>query len=393
MLYATIGIPLAMIVLANLGHKLTILLKFLWSFIRRYYYTGYCTKVLSLHRDSISMKATQYSTDATRSQTPVRTDRETHDNDNAFPALVETGAERNGMRKVTIDVDEKPHPLHAAEHNISRGNADALASVDRCHANGKVSEFNSEVRGDKLQLSDSAPTYRFDSFADRAAQEKRDVNVVRISEDRDRRSESTDRQSRSSSVDRAKTHEEEVNLPVVVAVFIIFTYIVMGAFMYTLWEDWTYLESFYFVFITISTIGYGDIIPQHPNFFLLSCVYTFMGLALLSMTANVIMEFLSESMHRAKKRVGHARDVALTKARAASNTLTKVGGKAKRKVVKTIAKADHFIVGKEPHNRINSDDSPHLNKYSDGLHAKEKELDRQKRPLEKKDGAVDSSGL
>ena len=44
MLYAVIGVPLALIVLADLGHRLAQALKFLWGFVRRYYYTGYCRK-------------------------------------------------------------------------------------------------------------------------------------------------------------------------------------------------------------------------------------------------------------------------------------------------------------------------------------------------------------
>jgi hypothetical protein len=50
-------------------------------------------------------------------------------------------------------------------------------------------------------------------------------------------------------------YTEEFKLPVLVAVGFIFLYVLLGAGMYTLWEDWTYLESFYFVFITVSTIG------------------------------------------------------------------------------------------------------------------------------------------
>ena len=56
------------------------------------------------------------------------------------------------------------------------------------------------------------------------------------------------------------------NLPITVAVVILIIYILVGAFMYTLWGDWNYLVSFYFVFISISTIGYCDVLPAHPIF-------------------------------------------------------------------------------------------------------------------------------
>jgi hypothetical protein len=56
--------------------------------------------------------------------------------------------------------------------------------------------------------------------------------------------------------------DDEFNLPISVAIVILLIYIFVGAIIYWTWEDWGFFESFYFVFISMSTIGFGDFVPQ-----------------------------------------------------------------------------------------------------------------------------------
>lgn len=49
------------------------------------------------------------------------------------------------------------------------------------------------------------------------------------------------------------------NMPVTVALFITIGWIFFCAALFKLWEDWTYAESWYFMFISMSTIGLGDV--------------------------------------------------------------------------------------------------------------------------------------
>ena len=60
------------------------------------------------------------------------------------------------------------------------------------------------------------------------------------------------------------------------------------------YEGWTFFEGIYFAFITLSTIGFGDYVPQHPSnkekehpgyvvaFTVLTFVYFTFGLAVVS---------------------------------------------------------------------------------------------------------------
>ena len=39
----------------------------------------------------------------------------------------------------------------------------------------------------------------------------------------------------------------------------------VGSYLFTNYEDWTFFEAFYFCFITMTTIGFGDMVPCKYN--------------------------------------------------------------------------------------------------------------------------------
>ncbi len=43
-------------------------------------------------------------------------------------------------------------------------------------------------------------------------------------------------------------------------------FIFMGALLFGVWEGWKPLDASYFCFVTISTIGFGDMVPGSANF-------------------------------------------------------------------------------------------------------------------------------
>lgn len=186
-LYAGIGIPLALLLFAELGKQFTVALKFLWAFVRRSYYTGYCRRL--------------------REKIPFR-------------------------RKYQLN--EEPDTLETKTEDD-----------DRSRSGSRI------VYG-----------YEVDS---------------------------------------------EFNLPMSVAVAILFFYILFGAIMYMFWEDWGFIESIYFVFVSLSTIGFGDVLPAHQKFFVISSVYVFIGLSLVSMCINVAIDFFNSAAYRAKQKMGQAK--------------------------------------------------------------------------------------
>ena len=195
MVYATIGIPLFFVVMANLGRMFTRVIKYLWSYVRMVYYTQTCKRI------------------------------------------------------------RKAKTITAMKERI-------LAGSVKCFGESPASTSSASRSRNKS----SAEMTDTDSYVDYEV-------------------------------------DDQFNLHPFVAITITMLYIFGGALMYVQWEPWTYLEAFYFIFVSVSTIGFGDVIPDHPNYFLASSVYILLGLSLVAMVINVIMEFFNHTLSKAREKV------------------------------------------------------------------------------------------
>lgn len=98
--------------------------------------------------------------------------------------------------------------------------------------------------------------------------------------------------------------DDEFNLPISLAISILVFYMLSGAIVYNIWEKWGFLNAVYFVFISMSTIGFGDYVPQHPIYMMASIIYLVFGLALTSMCINVVQIKLSNTFRMASAKLG-----------------------------------------------------------------------------------------
>lgn len=98
--------------------------------------------------------------------------------------------------------------------------------------------------------------------------------------------------------------DEEFNLPVSLALVILLLYLLLGAILFWASENWTLFHAFYFVFISMSTIGFGDFVPSRVNVLMYAFIYLLFGLALTSMCINVIQEKLSSTFEKARLTIG-----------------------------------------------------------------------------------------
>lgn len=77
---------------------------------------------------------------------------------------------------------------------------------------------------------------------------------------------------------------DRFNVPLLVILLMVFGYMLMCSQILRCWEDQMRpFEAFYFTFVTLTTIGFGDILPKHPKNFMVTFLFIIMGMAVMSM--------------------------------------------------------------------------------------------------------------
>ncbi|CAF0933943.1 unnamed protein product [Adineta steineri] len=102
----------------------------------------------------------------------------------------------------------------------------------------------------------------------------------------------------------------ESRVPILAVLIIIIGYIFFGAFIFNRFEGWTMVESVYFCYITLSTIGFGDYVPGITSSstsglrFVSACLYIIIGLAVLAMCIDLIKESIVEKLEWVAHKLG-----------------------------------------------------------------------------------------
>lgn len=102
----------------------------------------------------------------------------------------------------------------------------------------------------------------------------------------------------------------QVSVPIYVSLLLMSGYILLGAFLFGLSENWEPLVAAYFCFITLSTIGFGDFVPGtsldswRSQKTVVCAVYLVCGLALIAMCFDLMQEEAKNKFRRLGRRLG-----------------------------------------------------------------------------------------
>lgn len=89
------------------------------------------------------------------------------------------------------------------------------------------------------------------------------------------------------------------------AVLFLLLYLAVGAGLLLIVEkDWDFFEGYYFCFITMTTIGFGDLVPQKPDYMLYCTLYILVGLALTSTIIELVRRQYAQSWQKLQAMTG-----------------------------------------------------------------------------------------
>lgn len=90
--------------------------------------------------------------------------------------------------------------------------------------------------------------------------------------------------------------DEDKNVPISLVLIVIAVYLFLGCVLFSAFNGWSYAKAAYFCFVSLATIGFGDIItntdksgPTGDLQTIVIYAYIYFGLSVISMSFNLMI--------------------------------------------------------------------------------------------------------
>uniref|UniRef100_A0A915A4Y1 Potassium channel domain-containing protein n=1 Tax=Parascaris univalens TaxID=6257 RepID=A0A915A4Y1_PARUN len=95
-------------------------------------------------------------------------------------------------------------------------------------------------------------------------------------------------ESEQSTLDWDDLVMDKTEVPVLLVFAILLLYIAFGGVLFAVLESWTYMDAFYYCFVSLTTIGFGDLVPERHEYIILMLIYLGVGLAVTTMCIDLV---------------------------------------------------------------------------------------------------------
>ncbi|XP_071958126.1 uncharacterized protein [Antedon mediterranea] len=273
MLYALFGIPLNLIFLARVGTHLSRLITFTYyhlsCFIDRRQEEEHRSDVTSISSATASSAQTSLS-----------------DHSNDTSPNKDNYSSQSHSCKTSVSVIELDYREHNGKQN---GHVN--------HVDQEKQKQNSDIVSENKKRNSEYVSY--------TGNKKRNSECLSCTGNKKRNSDSISyNKKRNSDLEKPDRNyssvPENFKVPVLYVIFLYFMYNTAGASLIWYREyDWTFLDSFYYAFISLSTIGFGDLLPdsftsndQLERIIgdMVLILYISLGMALLSASFTILID-------------------------------------------------------------------------------------------------------
>jgi voltage-gated potassium channel len=97
------------------------------------------------------------------------------------------------------------------------------------------------------------------------------------------------------------------NIFILLALMAVF--FIIGAFIFRNLEHWSFINAFYFVVMTATTVGYGDLTPSHNLSKIITIVYSLSIIPFVIYTFSIIAKFHVERIYRKIYEIEHKQNI------------------------------------------------------------------------------------
>lgn len=93
-------------------------------------------------------------------------------------------------------------------------------------------------------------------------------------------------------------HRKEFKISIGVLLIAIFTTLICGAGIFSYLEGWTFIDAFYFVTATATTVGYGDLTPTNNLSKIFTIIFSLSIVPFVLYTFSIVAKYQTEHVYR-----------------------------------------------------------------------------------------------
>jgi voltage-gated potassium channel len=94
------------------------------------------------------------------------------------------------------------------------------------------------------------------------------------------------------------------NADLLTALLVLLILIAFGVWYFQFEEGWTWVDSFYFTVMTITSVGYGDLVPTHDISKIITSFYSLISIPLVIFALGIIAKsYFEERIMRIERRM------------------------------------------------------------------------------------------